>query len=101
MEQFHKAPCDILINTTPVGMHPEVDAMPAARDELHNHMVVMDIIYNPVKTRLLEAAEAIGAQVISGVPMFVYQGARQFELWTGLDAPVDLMKEVVYEALSE
>ncbi|MFP4533733.1 MAG: shikimate dehydrogenase [Desulfobacterales bacterium] len=101
MDRFDQAPCDILINTTPVGMHPEVDAMPVARNRLNDHMVVMDIIYNPVKTRLLEAAEAIGAQVISGVPMFVYQGARQFELWTGLDAPVDLMKEVVYEALNE
>lgn len=100
MECFGQAPCDILINTTPVGMHPHVDETPIPQAQLNDRMVVMDIIYNPVKTRLLEAAEKIGARVISGVPMFVYQGAKQFELWTGLDAPVDLMKQVVYEALT-
>ena len=101
IEQLNQIPCDILINTTPVGMHPNVDDMPISKKLLNDHMVVMDIIYNPIKTRLLEAAEKIGAEVINGLPMFVYQGARQFELWTGDAAPVDLMREVVYEALKE
>jgi shikimate dehydrogenase len=64
-------------------------------------MVVMDIIYNPLKSRLLETAENAGAKVINGLPMFVYQGTRQFELWTGEPAPVDLMREAVHEALKE
>ena len=100
LEQFNQLPCDILINTTPVGMHPKVDKMPVSRAQLRDSMIVMDIIYNPLKTRLLETAEQIGARVINGVPMFVYQGAKQFELWTGLKAPVDLMRKVVYDALS-
>ncbi len=99
--KFNYVPCDILINTTPVGMSPDIEGMPIPQEQLNSHMLVMDIIYNPVKTRLLESAEKIGAGIIDGVPMFVYQGARQFELWTGLNAPVDLMKNVVYEALGE
>ena len=100
LEQFDQVPCDILINTTPVGMHPKVDEMPVSRAQLRDSMLVMDIIYNPLKTSLLETAEQIGAKIINGVPMFVYQGAKQFELWTGLKAPVDLMSQVVYDALS-
>jgi shikimate dehydrogenase len=95
------APCDILINSTPVGMHPETEAMPVPAEFLNKGMTVMDIIYNPVRTRLLSAAEAAGARAIDGVSMFVYQGALQFELWTGRKAPVDLMKTVVYAALEE
>jgi len=82
-------------------MAPNVDEMPIEPEQLTDRMLVMDIIYNPISTRLLASAEKIGANVIDGVPMFVYQGARQFELWTGLDAPVDLMKKVVYKALKE
>jgi len=101
LTELSRAPCDILINTTPVGMAPNVDEMPIEPEQLTDRMLVMDIIYNPISTRLLASAEKIGAGVIDGVPMFVYQGARQFELWTGLDAPVDLMKKVVYKALKE
>ena len=99
LTHFPDLPCDILINTTSVGMHPETDAMPIPAEALHGRMTVMDIIYNPLQTRLLQAAQAAGAQTIDGVSMFVYQGAMQFELWTGKTAPVDLMKTTVYEAL--
>ena len=99
LSDFPDIPCDILINTTSVGMHPETDAMPVPAGDLHAQMTVMDIIYNPLQTRLLQAAQAAGAQTIDGVAMFVYQGAMQFELWTGKAAPVDLMKKTVYEAL--
>jgi shikimate dehydrogenase len=62
-------------------------------------MIVMDMVYNPLKTRLLEAAELIGCTTVDGVAMFVHQGAIQFELWTGRKAPVDIMRRVVLEEL--
>ena len=90
---------EILINTTPVGMHPETDATPIPKEDLSEEMVVMDIVYNPVKTRLLEEAEHKACQTINGVDMFVFQGAHQFELWTGQKAPVEVMRAAVVEAL--
>jgi shikimate dehydrogenase len=89
----------ILINTTPVGMHPDTDATPIPKAHLSEDLVVMDIIYNPIKTRLLEAAEAKQCRTINGVAMFVFQGAQQFELWTGKTAPVEVMRRAVLEAL--
>ncbi len=99
LSRFEAVPCDIVINTTPVGMLPDTGAMPIPAEPLNAKMTVMDIIYNPVQTRLLQAARTAGARIIDGVTMFVYQGAMQFKLWTGWEAPVDLMKKTVYEAL--
>lgn len=90
---------DILINASPVGMHPHTAAMPIAKQALSKKMVVMDIVYNPLNTRLLEEAAAKGCRTISGLDMFVFQGALQFELWTGKQAPVAIMREAVLEAL--
>ena len=63
-------------------------------------MVVMDIVYNPLETRLLKDAAASGCRTINGAEMFVFQGAQQFELWTGQKAPVDVMRQAVLEALT-
>ncbi len=101
ISELNKIDCHILINTTPVGMLPAVDAMPVRKQDLNNTMVVMDIVYNPLKTRLLRTAETIGCRIINGVSMFVYQGAFQFELWTGTNAPVGVMKKAVLGALGE
>ena len=90
---------EILINTTPVGMHPETDATPIPKEELSKEMVVMDIVYNPLDTRLLKEAAAKKCRTINGVAMFVFQGVHQFELWTGQKAPVDVMQNSVLEAL--
>jgi len=95
LSQVSRAPRDILVNTTPVGMHPGIGETPIPQEFLEKDMLVMDIIYNPLQTRLLRAAEKVGARTIDGVAMFVYQGAMQFELWTGLAAPVELMKKTV------
>jgi shikimate dehydrogenase len=94
-------PCDIFINATPVGMTPHVSDMPVTSGYLRPGMTVMDIVYNPLKTRLLAEAEAVGCQTVDGLAMFVYQGVSQFESWTGEKAPVDLMRRVVYEALAK
>jgi shikimate dehydrogenase len=90
---------EILVNTTPIGMHPETDASPIPGNDLSKEMVVMDIVYNPLETRFLKDAAARGCQTINGVDMFVFQGAYQFELWTGQKAPVDVMRKSVLEAL--
>ncbi|MBW2575299.1 MAG: shikimate dehydrogenase [Deltaproteobacteria bacterium] len=93
--------CQILINTTPVGMIPDTNMMPVQREDLDKTMVVMDVVYNPLKTRLLREAENIGCRTVDGVSMFVYQGAFQFELWTGKRAPVEVMKKAVLKALGK
>jgi shikimate dehydrogenase len=90
---------DILINTTPVGMHPDTDATPMAKQALSKDMVVMDIVYNPLNTRFLKEATDSGCRTIGGLDMFVFQGAHQFELWTGKQAPVGVMREAVLQAL--
>jgi shikimate dehydrogenase len=90
---------DILINTTPVGMTPDAGVSPVPLEALDKEMIVMDIVYNPLKTKLLQDAASIGCSTIDGTAMFVYQGALQFELWTGKKAPVELMRNTVLEAL--
>ena len=90
---------EILINTTPIGMHPETDASPIPENGLSKEMVVMDIVYNPLQTRFLKEAEAQKCRTIDGVSMFVFQGAQQFELWTGQKAPVEVMRNSVLKAL--
>jgi len=92
---------DILINTTPVGMHPDVEAVPIPSGILSPGMLVMDIIYNPLETTLLKTAARTGCRTIDGVAMFINQGARQFEWWTGRKAPVDIMRQAVIENLQE
>ena len=90
---------DILVNATSVGMTPNIDETPVPRNLLKPGLVVFDIVYNPIKTRLLREAEAAGAETISGVDMFVWQGALAFEKWTGQKAPLGLMKREVLKAL--
>ncbi len=90
---------DIIINTTPVGMSPDIDKSPVPEKVFKKGMLVMDIVYNPLKTRLLSMAEEKGCLTINGLPMFIYQGAEQFKLWTGDEAPLDVMTEAVKKAL--
>jgi shikimate dehydrogenase len=90
---------DCLVNTTSVGMHPNVDESPAPKAALKGYKAVADAIYNPMQTRLLREAEAAGCAVASGFDMFLYQGTEQFSLWTGKEPPVALMREVVLARL--
>lgn len=89
---------DILINATSVGMQPETDRTLASRGMLGGYQVVMDIVYAPLSTRLLEEAEAAGCRVVNGLEMLLYQGVAQFELWTGRTAPVDVMRQTLMKA---
>ncbi|MFC1868600.1 shikimate dehydrogenase [Thermodesulfobacteriota bacterium] len=93
------ATTDILINTTPVGMAPKKDLSIVPENVLKKGMVVMDIIYNPLKTKFLSMAEAGGCLTVNGLGMFIHQGVEQFRLWTGIEAPIRTMTEAVKEAL--
>jgi len=90
---------DILVNTTSVGMSPDIDETPVPARLLNPSLVVFDIVYNPIQTRLLKEAEAAGAQTINGLEMLAWQGALAFEKWTGQKAPLDLMKREAIKAL--
>ncbi|RLC20347.1 MAG: shikimate dehydrogenase, partial [Deltaproteobacteria bacterium] len=90
--------CQILINTTSLGMTPSMQTTPVPKKYLEKDMVVMDIVYNPLKTLLLKDAESLGCTTVDGVEMFVYQGAFQFEQWTGKEASVDVMRKAVLDA---
>ncbi|MGQ9575429.1 MAG: shikimate dehydrogenase [Thermoguttaceae bacterium] len=91
---------DVVINCTPIGMHPNVDETPLTRLHLRPAMVVFDAVYNPENTLLVKEARARGCKVVTGVDMFVRQAAIQFKLFTGLDAPADLMRDVLKRATS-
>ena len=90
---------DILINATPVGMSPDVNGTLVEKRLLHPDMVVFDMIYHPLKTRLLREAEEVGAKTINGLSMLIHQGAASFEIWTGMEAPVDVMMKAAEEKI--
>ncbi|NKI21095.1 shikimate dehydrogenase [Paenibacillus dendritiformis] len=91
---------DIVVHTTSVGMHPDVEALPFDPDWLRPDMIVSDIVYNPLETALLREAGKRRCRTHSGLGMFVYQGAIALELWTGAAAPAALMREQVWKTLS-
>ncbi|MFH2028365.1 MAG: shikimate dehydrogenase [Nanoarchaeota archaeon] len=86
---------DIVINATPVGMFPNVQRSPLAKEFLKKNMVVFDCIYNPIKTKLLSDADHIGCKTISGIELFINQAIAQFELWTKKKAPRHIFEEVL------
>lgn len=97
-DQLAKLRFDALINTTPCGMQGVKPALPIKENEL-NAGLVFDMVYNPLETPLLKLARERGLAVVSGLEMFVQQGARQFEIWTGKPAPEAEMQRVVELAL--
>jgi 3-dehydroquinate dehydratase/shikimate dehydrogenase len=97
-EQLAKQHFDVLINSTPCGMRGNKEPLPIAENEL-NASLVFDMVYNPLETPLLKLAQSRGIPVVSGLEMFVQQGARQFEIWTGKPAPEAEMQRVVELAL--
>jgi len=85
---------DFLVNTTPVGMAPNTDnsIIPDA-SYFHKGLVVSDVVYNPEETKMLKMAREAGCETFNGLYMLLYQGAASFELWTGKEMPVELVKE--------
>lgn len=91
---------DLVVNATPVGMQPNVDASPWA-GELPGGAAVYDMVYRPAKTALMQQAVAQGLRAIGGLGMLVRQGAASFEIWTGREAPVDVMFAAAREELAK
>lgn len=92
--------CDILVNCTSVGMHPNLDESPFEQNWLTDSTLVFDTIYNPEQTLLLKYARERGCITVGGLEMFVRQAGRQFELFTGLVAPRDYMAETLRRSMS-
>lgn len=91
---------DILVDTTPLGMHPHIDDEPiATAEDMHEDLVVFDAVYNPNETVLLKEAIKADAKPVYGIKMLLYQGVESFKIWTGRDAPVDVMENALNEYL--
>lgn len=92
---------DILIDTTPVGMHPNVDADAiVGADDMHEDLVVFDAVYNPNETSLIKQAIKANAKPVYGIKMLLYQGAESFKIWTGQNPPVDVMEDALRKTLN-
>lgn len=89
LEEFERLACDVLVNTTSVGLRSDLSPVPAQR--IPGGALVMDAVYEPERTRLLRDAEARGARTLSGKWMLVLQAAEQVRLWSGREAPVEVM----------
>jgi 3-dehydroquinate dehydratase/shikimate dehydrogenase len=95
----HTVSADLLMNCTPLGMHPNVDETPFDAHSLRPSMLVFDAVYNPENTLLIKDARRRNCTVVTGVEMFVAQAALQFKLFTGQDAPDGLMRNVIKKAI--
>ena len=93
--QRHEINPGILINCSPVGMHPDIDRTPYDKEKLHEDLIVFDTVYNPEQTILVKDAKNVGCFVINGLDMFVRQAAYQFKLFTGLEPPTTLMRQLL------
>jgi 3-dehydroquinate dehydratase/shikimate dehydrogenase len=96
--QLKKLDFDVIVNATPVGMNTSRPQSPIDESDLRCRYL-FEMIYNPVETRLVKMARAKGIQVIPGIEMFVQQGARQFEIWTGKPAPAEDMHRAILHAM--
>jgi shikimate dehydrogenase len=98
LKSLHHVSC--IIQATSVGMHPHHDALPFAPELIEPHHIVFDLIYRPLRTKLLDEAHKRGATTIEGLEMFITQGAAQFKLYTGIDAPYEILYSTVQRLLT-
>jgi len=94
--------CDLIVHCTTIGMKdsPQEGQSPLSLEVIPKNVLVYDVVYNPWPTSLLRLAQKAGANILGGLPMLVYQGAASFKLWTGREAPVDIMFHKAKEALT-
>jgi shikimate dehydrogenase len=94
--------CQLIVNCTTVGMKhsPSEGQSPLVPGLIQGGALVYDLVYNPLQTPLLKEAVTVGARVLGGLPMLVYQGAASFQLWTGREAPLDIMLSAARKALA-
>jgi shikimate dehydrogenase len=86
---------DVIINATPVGMGPRIHECPVPESLLEPEVAVLDLVYDPVETRLLNLAKERRCREINGLEVLVQQGALTFNIWTGLNAPIEEMRKAV------
>jgi shikimate dehydrogenase len=91
---------DVLVNATGVGMQPHIESTPVNKELLHKDLFVCDLVYNPLKTRLLLDAEQAGCRTMNGIDMAVIQGIKGFTLMTGLPEPAAIMREAMYKLIA-
>lgn len=93
---------DILIDTTPIGMYPNINDTPIANSTMfHEDLVVNDIVYNPNETTLIKETIKAGATPVYGIKMLLYQGAESFRIWTGQEPPIDAMEDALKKYLND
>jgi shikimate dehydrogenase len=100
LENLEKYSPQILINTTPLGMKGENENQsPASKEYLEKRKpLVFDLVYNPLETKLLHEAREAGCKTLSGIEMLLAQGVKQFEIWSGKAAPLEVMREALEKA---
>lgn len=96
----HMVTADILVNGTPTGMFPDMNATPYETNKLQGNTLVFDTIYNPEQTLFIKGAKATGCPVVTGLQMFVRQAAYQYLLFTGKEPPIDVMVKTLKKAIS-
>ena len=90
------ADAGVVVNTTSLGMYPRVNVSALADVRaVHPDLVLYDTVFNPIETQLMRAFQSVGAPAFGGLDMLVFQGARSFAIWTGVEPPTDVMKNVV------
>jgi 3-dehydroquinate dehydratase/shikimate dehydrogenase len=94
----HRMPHDCIVNATPIGMHPDVNASPFEKEHLRSYMVVFDTVYNPENTLFIKEAKSVGCRIVTGVEMFVRQAAIQFRTWHGVEPPHAVMRDALKQA---
>ena len=94
---------DLIVNTTTLGMRhsPGKTESPLPSRAIPPHALVYDLVYNPQETPLLQKAKRAGARTLGGLPMLIYQGAEVFQLWTGREAPLEVMFQAAHQALDK
>lgn len=90
---------DIIVNATSIGMTPNLNQTPIPKELLKSHMVVLDVVYNPLETKLLQEAKEAGAKCINGVEMLVQQAAEAFKIWFKVNPPIDEMRKAALKSL--
>ena len=92
---------DVVINATPAGMLPKISELPIPHPHFRAGQIVVDLIYRPLQTEFLHQASEAGTQTIGGVEMFIHQGARAFEIWTGKSMNTNQVRQIIIQKLRE
>jgi 3-dehydroquinate dehydratase/shikimate dehydrogenase len=99
IDELTEHTADVVVNCTSMGMHPDVESCPVPEGYLTNEMTVFDTVYNPLETKLLKDAKAVGAATVNGAEMFIRQAMAQYKIYIGEEPNEDLMRQVVYDKL--